>query len=195
MMAYNEIPPVEDIRKVADVADQVPWAIMDLFTVTFNHDVEIAIMCLKTSFEFEFQCVKRQYANHLIDLLMASGYNISDIKYRELTKTIEFKVSFDEKLTPLISTDVAVYHADNARKMLDCEAESRAEMILATKCIPAIIEDAKNGERSVRLLLPDERPVVVNKIIKAFEKKGYYVDYGPNEHGLVESAKYLDIRW
>lgn len=194
-MSYNEIPPVEDIRKVADVADQVPWAVMDLFTVTFNHDIEIAIMSLKTSFEFELQCGERQYVSHLIDLLMASGYSVSDIKYRELTKTIEFKVSFDEKLIPLISSDVAIYHADTARKMLDCEAESRAEMILATKCIPTIIEDAKNGERSVRILLPDERPIVVNKIIKAFEKKGYYVEYAPNKGGLIESAKYLDIRW
>ena len=194
-MSYNEIPPVEDIRKVADVADQVPWAVMDLFTVTFNHDIEIAIMSLRSGFEFELQCGERQYVSHLIDLLMASGYDISDIKYHELTKTIEFKVSFAEKLTPMISTDVAVYHADNARKMLDCEAESRAEMILATKCIPTIIEDAKNGERSVRILLPDERPIVVNKIIKAFEKKGYYVDYAPNKGGLIESAKYLDIRW
>ena len=194
-MTYNEIPPVEDIRTVAEVADQVPWAIMDLFTVVLNHDVEIAIMSMKTSFEFEFQCVKRQYGNSLIYLLNAAGYDISDIKYHELTKTIEFKVSFAEKLTPSISTDVAVYHADNARKMLDCEAESRAEMILATKCIPTIIEDAKNGERSVRILLPDERPIVVNKIIKAFEKKGYYVDYAPNKGGLIESAKYLDIRW
>ena len=98
-------------------------------------------------------------------------------------------------MTSVISTDVAVYHADNARKMLDCEAESRAEMILATKCIPMLIGDAKNGENSVRLLLPDERPIVVNKIIKAFEKKGFYVDYGPNKGGLIESAKYLDLRW
>ena len=194
-MSYNEIPPVDDIRKVAEVANQIPWAIMDLFTITFNRSVEIAIMNLETSFKFEFQCGERQYVSHLIDLLMASGYSVSDIKYHELTKTVEFKVSFDEKLIPLISTDVAIYHADTARKMLECEAESRAEMILATKCIPTIIEDAKNGERSVRILLPDERPIVVNKIIKAFEKKGYYVDYAPNKGGLIESAKYLDIRW
>lgn len=194
-MSYNEIPPVEDIRKVADVADMVPWAVMDLFTVTFNHDIEIAIMSLRSCFEFELQCGERQYVSHLIDLLMASGYSVSDIKYRELTKTIEFKVSFDEKLIPLISSDVAIYHADTARKMLDYEAGSRAEMILATKCIPTIIEDAKNGERSVRILLPDERPIVVNKIIKAFEKKGYYVEYSTNHCGLIESAKYLDIRW
>ena len=194
-MVYNEIPPVEDIRTVAEVADQVPWAVMDLFTVVFNHDIEIAIMSLKTSFEFEFQCVKRQYGDSLIYLLNAAGYDISDIKYHEPTKTIEFRVSFAEKTTSSISTNVAVYHADHAREMVDCEAESRAEMILATKCIPMLIGDAKNGEHSVRLLLPDERPIVVNKIIKAFEKKGFYVDYGPNKDGLVESAKYLDLRW
>lgn len=194
-MTYNEIPPVEDIRKVADVADQVPWAIMEIFTNVFNQQVEIAIMELKTSFNFDIHCGERHYANSLIYLLTSSGYDISDIKYHELLRTIEFKVSFAEKLTPLISTNVAVYHADNAREMVECAAESRAEMILATKCIPAIIEDAKNGERSVRLLLPDERPLVVNKIIKAFEKKGYYVDYAPNKGGLIESAKYLDIRW
>lgn len=152
-MSYNEIPPVDDIRKVAEVANQIPWAIMDLFTITFNRSVEIAIMNLETSFKFEFQCGERHYANSLIYLLTSSGYDISDIKYHGLMKTIEFKVSFAEKLTSLISTDIAVYHADNARRMLDCEAESRAEMILATKCIPMLIGDAKNGENSVRLLL------------------------------------------
>lgn len=193
-MMYKEIPSVEDARTLADIADRLPWAIMNLFTVVFNRRVEETVNDLETSFNVDFHCGENYHVKHLVDLLIAAGYHVSDIRYHESTKNVEFKVSFAEEIPPIFSTDVAVYQANTAREMLEAEVDRRAWMIIERDGVPRIIEDAKNGERSSWIMMPDKNPLVVNKVIKAFESKGYYVDYTPNTDD-PNDAYYLDLRW